>query len=210
MIRSVIARPNVDCCNISLGSILNVMLGRRCAYKLVRFRYKSRLVRIKKRSCFGLTCSVATYSCWKLFWCLLKNIQCFYADKCLNVVSKNNVRQLIYLNSVDCVFVSLLRCRSQLPEWDISETETLLIYLVLLNVCVCVCVLFQLDMSGSESNTVLYFGLFEGKDPNPAKDPGYIIMSSFLVFYKWRRSVKLRNSNVGVFLFYWMYNQAKD
>ncbi|KAM8734039.1 uncharacterized protein AB9X84_022967 [Acanthopagrus schlegelii] len=42
----------------------------------------------------------------------------------------------------------------------------------------------QLDMSGSESNTVLYFGLFEGKDPNPAKDPGYIIMSSFLVFYK--------------------------
>ncbi|KAM3614499.1 uncharacterized protein V6R79_015453 [Siganus canaliculatus] len=40
----------------------------------------------------------------------------------------------------------------------------------------------QLDMNGS--NTVLYFGLFEGKDPNPSKDPGYIIMSSFLVFYK--------------------------
>ncbi|XP_030605990.1 uncharacterized protein LOC115794558 [Archocentrus centrarchus] len=42
----------------------------------------------------------------------------------------------------------------------------------------------QLDMSGSESNTVVYFGLFEGRDPNPAQQPGYIIMTSFLVFYK--------------------------
>ncbi|XP_041648683.1 uncharacterized protein si:dkey-256h2.1 isoform X2 [Cheilinus undulatus] len=42
----------------------------------------------------------------------------------------------------------------------------------------------QLDISGSESNTVVYFGLFNGTDPNPSKDPGYIIMSSFLVFYK--------------------------
>ncbi|XP_041798340.1 uncharacterized protein si:dkey-256h2.1 isoform X2 [Chelmon rostratus] len=42
----------------------------------------------------------------------------------------------------------------------------------------------QLDMSESESNTVVYFGLFEGHDPNPSKDPGYIIMSSFLIFYK--------------------------
>ncbi|TDH11363.1 hypothetical protein EPR50_G00060070 [Perca flavescens] len=42
----------------------------------------------------------------------------------------------------------------------------------------------QLNMSEFESNTVIYFGLFEGKDPNPSRDPGYIIMSSFLVFYK--------------------------
>ncbi|XP_031135328.1 uncharacterized protein LOC116036042 isoform X1 [Sander lucioperca] len=42
----------------------------------------------------------------------------------------------------------------------------------------------QLNMSKFESNTVVYFGLFEGKDPNPSRDPGYIIMSSFLVFYK--------------------------
>ncbi|KAM8868907.1 uncharacterized protein AB9W97_016515 [Spinachia spinachia] len=42
----------------------------------------------------------------------------------------------------------------------------------------------QLNMSQFESNTVVYFGLFQGKDPNPSKDPGYIIMSSFLVFYK--------------------------
>ncbi|XP_034729405.1 uncharacterized protein si:dkey-256h2.1 [Etheostoma cragini] len=42
----------------------------------------------------------------------------------------------------------------------------------------------QLNMSQFESNTVIYFGLFEGKDPNPSRDPGYIIMSSFLVFYK--------------------------
>ncbi|XP_070823210.1 uncharacterized protein [Chaetodon trifascialis] len=42
----------------------------------------------------------------------------------------------------------------------------------------------QLNMSASESNTVVYFGLFDGHDPNPSKDPGYIIMSSFLIFYK--------------------------
>ncbi|XP_008297579.1 uncharacterized protein LOC103370331 [Stegastes partitus] len=42
----------------------------------------------------------------------------------------------------------------------------------------------QLDMSGSESNTIVYFGLFGGRDPNPAQKPGYIIMSSFLVCYK--------------------------
>ncbi|XP_070691172.1 uncharacterized protein [Pempheris klunzingeri] len=42
----------------------------------------------------------------------------------------------------------------------------------------------QLDMSGSDSNAVIYFGLFEGQDPNPSREPGYIIMSSFLVFYK--------------------------
>ena len=35
-----------------------------------------------------------------------------------------------------------------------------------------------------ETNSIIYFGLFEGRDPNPSKDPGYIIMSSFLIFYK--------------------------
>ncbi|XP_068997991.1 uncharacterized protein [Embiotoca jacksoni] len=42
----------------------------------------------------------------------------------------------------------------------------------------------QLNMSWLESNTVVYFGLFDGQDPNPAQKPGYIIMSSFLIFYK--------------------------
>lgn len=42
----------------------------------------------------------------------------------------------------------------------------------------------QLDMSELESNTVVYFGLFGGQNPNPTQQPGYIIMSSFLVFYK--------------------------
>ncbi|XP_076868448.1 uncharacterized protein LOC143519176 [Brachyhypopomus gauderio] len=40
----------------------------------------------------------------------------------------------------------------------------------------------QLDMGGS--NTILYFGLYDGRNPNPTKDPGYIIMYSYLVFYK--------------------------
>lgn len=51
-------------------------------------------------------------------------------------------------------------------------------------ILVFVSVLFQLNMSDFESNTIVYFGLYDGKDPNPSKDPGYIIMSSFLVFYK--------------------------
>ncbi|XP_044064160.1 uncharacterized protein si:dkey-256h2.1 [Siniperca chuatsi] len=42
----------------------------------------------------------------------------------------------------------------------------------------------QLNMSVLASNTVFYFGLFDGQDPNPSEQPGYIIMSSFLVFYK--------------------------
>ncbi|RVE63115.1 hypothetical protein OJAV_G00165190 [Oryzias javanicus] len=42
----------------------------------------------------------------------------------------------------------------------------------------------QVDLSGRESNSIIYFGLFEGKDPDPAQEPGYIIMSSFLIFYK--------------------------
>lgn len=44
--------------------------------------------------------------------------------------------------------------------------------------------LFQLNVSQFGSNSVLYFGLFDGWDPDPAQQPGYIIMSSFLVFYK--------------------------
>ncbi|XP_061677016.1 uncharacterized protein si:dkey-256h2.1 [Syngnathoides biaculeatus] len=42
----------------------------------------------------------------------------------------------------------------------------------------------QLDVSGQASNTVRYLGLFNGKDPDPTQQPGYIVMSSFLVFYK--------------------------
>ncbi|KAG7282946.1 hypothetical protein CRUP_028463 [Coryphaenoides rupestris] len=42
----------------------------------------------------------------------------------------------------------------------------------------------QLDLSSQRANVLLYYGLFEGRDPNPTKDPGYIILSSFLVFYK--------------------------
>ncbi|KAI1886130.1 hypothetical protein AGOR_G00210840 [Albula goreensis] len=39
----------------------------------------------------------------------------------------------------------------------------------------------QLNMTGS--NTILYFGLYEGQDPDPRSNPGYIIMSSYLVLY---------------------------
>ncbi|XP_030640502.1 uncharacterized protein LOC115820930 [Chanos chanos] len=35
-----------------------------------------------------------------------------------------------------------------------------------------------------ESSSIIYFGLFDGRDPNPQKEPGYIIMYSYLVFYK--------------------------
>lgn len=40
----------------------------------------------------------------------------------------------------------------------------------------------QLDLSSS--NSVQYCGLFEHRDPNPSANPGYFIMSSFLIFYK--------------------------
>lgn len=40
----------------------------------------------------------------------------------------------------------------------------------------------QLDMGGT--NSILYFGLFEGRNPNPKTDPGYITMYSYLVYYK--------------------------
>ena len=38
---------------------------------------------------------------------------------------------------------------------------------------------------GSASNSIRYFGLYNGKDPNPSKNPGNIIMYSYLVFYKY-------------------------
>jgi len=37
---------------------------------------------------------------------------------------------------------------------------------------------------GSTANSILYHGFFNGKDPAPKENPGYIIMHSFLVFYK--------------------------
>ncbi|KAL4646857.1 hypothetical protein GN956_G9578 [Arapaima gigas] len=40
----------------------------------------------------------------------------------------------------------------------------------------------QLNMTGR--NSILYFGLFRGKDPNPKTNPGMITMYSYLVFYK--------------------------
>lgn len=42
----------------------------------------------------------------------------------------------------------------------------------------------QVDISGYEANTLLYFGLYNGQDPNPSRDPGNIVMFSYLVFYK--------------------------
>ncbi|KAM9310513.1 uncharacterized protein KZ484_026388 isoform 2-T2 [Pholidichthys leucotaenia] len=42
----------------------------------------------------------------------------------------------------------------------------------------------QLNISGSDFNTIIYFGLFDDRHPDPAQQPGYIIMSSFLIFYK--------------------------
>ncbi|XP_061530766.1 uncharacterized protein si:dkey-256h2.1 isoform X2 [Phycodurus eques] len=42
----------------------------------------------------------------------------------------------------------------------------------------------QLEVSGQASNTIRYLGLFNGKDPDPTQQPGYIVMSSFLVFFK--------------------------
>eukprot|EP00794_Sanderia_malayensis_P003073 gene3073-3537_t len=42
----------------------------------------------------------------------------------------------------------------------------------------------QVDMSGGKVNTISYHGYFNGKDPAPKKEPGYIIMHSFLIFYK--------------------------
>ncbi|GAA6076011.1 uncharacterized protein si:dkey-256h2.1 isoform X1, partial [Tachysurus ichikawai] len=36
----------------------------------------------------------------------------------------------------------------------------------------------------STSNTILYFGLYDGRNPSPTRDPGYIIMYSYLIFYK--------------------------
>ncbi|XP_051872729.1 uncharacterized protein si:dkey-256h2.1 [Pristis pectinata] len=40
----------------------------------------------------------------------------------------------------------------------------------------------QVNMDGL--NSILYFGWFNGKDPNPKQNPGEIVMYSYLVFYK--------------------------
>ncbi|KAJ8036127.1 hypothetical protein HOLleu_20006 [Holothuria leucospilota] len=40
----------------------------------------------------------------------------------------------------------------------------------------------QLDLNGK--NSVIYFGWFNGTDPNPLSNPGEIILYSYLVFYK--------------------------
>ncbi|GCC23001.1 hypothetical protein chiPu_0001392 [Chiloscyllium punctatum] len=40
----------------------------------------------------------------------------------------------------------------------------------------------QVNMAGT--NSIIYFGWFKGKDPNPKKNPGEITMYSYLVFYK--------------------------
>ncbi|XP_048883064.1 uncharacterized protein si:dkey-256h2.1 [Brienomyrus brachyistius] len=40
----------------------------------------------------------------------------------------------------------------------------------------------QLNLTGP--NSLIYFGLYQDKDPNPTSNPGNIIMSSYLVFYK--------------------------
>ncbi len=37
---------------------------------------------------------------------------------------------------------------------------------------------------GEKVNSISYHGYFNGKDPSPKTAPGYIIMHSFLVFYK--------------------------
>ncbi|XP_069769783.1 uncharacterized protein [Narcine bancroftii] len=40
----------------------------------------------------------------------------------------------------------------------------------------------QVNMDGT--NSIMYFGWFKGKDPNPKQNPGEIIMYSYLIFYK--------------------------
>ena len=40
----------------------------------------------------------------------------------------------------------------------------------------------QLDLHSN--NTIVYSGLFNGTDPNPTENPGVIIMSSYLVYYR--------------------------
>ena len=47
---------------------------------------------------------------------------------------------------------------------------------------------WEIDVTGwlstSSNNTVHYYGLFNGTDPNPSSSPGSITISSFVVFYK--------------------------
>jgi hypothetical protein len=41
----------------------------------------------------------------------------------------------------------------------------------------------HLGPPGAE-NTIVYYGLFQGQDPQPQQQPGFIIMQSNLVLYK--------------------------
>ena len=41
----------------------------------------------------------------------------------------------------------------------------------------------QVKLDG-KTNSISYHGYFNGSDPDPTANPGYIIMHSFLVFYK--------------------------
>lgn len=40
-------------------------------------------------------------------------------------------------------------------------------------------------MFSGVTNSIRYFGLYNGNDPHPTKDPGNIVMYSYLVFYKY-------------------------
>ena len=41
---------------------------------------------------------------------------------------------------------------------------------------------------GGATNTIRYYGWYNGTDPNPTRDPGNIIMYSYLVYYKYLSS----------------------
>lgn len=40
-------------------------------------------------------------------------------------------------------------------------------------------------LNKASNNTIVYFGWFNNTDPNPTRDPGNIIMYSYLVYYKY-------------------------
>ncbi len=42
----------------------------------------------------------------------------------------------------------------------------------------------SISMDPSTPNTVIYFGYYQDHTPDPTENPGYIIMHSFLVYYK--------------------------
>lgn len=71
---------NRGCCNFTfLGSTFVFMLWQHCAHTLVRFRYKSRLVRFRKRSRFGFKCLLLLLqTVLEMSWPFVKNISCFF------------------------------------------------------------------------------------------------------------------------------------